>query len=67
MQEDVKKIIKRAIAGDEKSAGELYTIYIDPLYRYVFSRVRSKNDSEDIVQDVFLKLYKNLKNISFDA
>ena len=34
----------------------LFDAYADDLYRFAFSYVKSRQDAEDIVQDVFLKL-----------
>lgn len=34
-----------------------------PLKRYIFKRVANAEDAEDILQEVFLKLHNNLKNL----
>lgn len=55
-------LIARAQAGDEDAFEQLYNQYFTALYRYVLIRVGSSSDADDIVQMVFLKFYKNLKN-----
>lgn len=47
----------------EKEA--LYTEYRDKVSRYVFCRLRNKSDAEDLVSEIFLKVYENLD--TFDA
>ncbi|MFH1769493.1 MAG: RNA polymerase sigma factor [Parcubacteria group bacterium] len=56
--EDPKQLILKAKAGDSQAFGILYDIYFTPIYRYVYHRVRSKEESEDIVQIVFVKAFK---------
>ena len=43
----------------------LYTEYRDKVSRYVFCKLRNKNDAEDLVSEIFLKVYENLDK--FDA
>ena len=43
----------------------LYTEYRDKVSRYVFCKLRNKNDAEDLVSAIFLKVYENLDK--FDA
>ena len=45
----------RAGKGDTAAFGTLYDRYVDAVYRYVYYRVRSDADAEDLVSDVFLR------------
>ncbi len=47
----------------EKEA--LYTEYRDKVSRYVFCRLQNKSDAEDIVSEIFLKVYEHFD--TFDA
>lgn len=58
--EDLDNIIQRAKEGDSKAFDMLYRAYFTPLYRYVFLRMRSKEDTEDVVQDTFYRAYQAL-------
>lgn len=49
--------------ASEKNA--LYTEYRDKVSRYVFCRLQNKSDAEDIVSEIFLKVYEHLD--AFDA
>lgn len=54
----VARLIKRAIGGDGEAFGELYSIYLDRIYRYVFYQVRDKMTAEDITEEAFIKAWK---------
>jgi RNA polymerase sigma-70 factor (ECF subfamily) len=51
-------LVKKAVGGDYEAFGNLYTIFIAPIYRYVFYHVRDKMTAEDIIEEVFLKAWK---------
>ncbi|RPI30872.1 MAG: RNA polymerase sigma factor [Chloroflexota bacterium] len=51
------ELVERAVAGDCAAFGEIYTRYLDAIYRYVFYRVHDGNDAEDLTETVFLKAW----------
>lgn len=53
--EEMAGIVERAIAGDREAFGFIYEEYFTPVYRYVLFRVRSKEDADELTQEVFLK------------
>lgn len=53
-----KILIERAIAGDANAYGELYSRYLDPIYRYIFFRVGVQEEAEDLTETVFLKAWE---------
>ena len=55
-----KELVLLAKAGDSEAFSLLYDLYFMPLYRYVYFRVPSKEEAEDMVQTVFLKAYEHL-------
>ncbi len=57
---DPTSLILAAKNGDCDAFGALYTLYFTPVYRYVAVRVRTKEEAEDLVQTVFLKVYKSI-------
>ena len=54
----IKRLVERAAGGDVEAFGELYIIYVERIYRYVFYQVKDKMTAEDIVQDVFIKAWR---------
>jgi len=45
--------------GDKETFKELINRYTTPLYNFT-ARTANKNDAEDIVQEIFIKVWKNL-------
>ncbi len=63
MQEGGKvlsEVIVRAKSGDRGAFDILYKEYVTPVYRYVYIRMRSKEDTEEVVQETFLKAFQAL-------
>lgn len=58
--EELKDLIQRAQAGDSTAFSDLYEQYLTPIFRFVFFRVRTKEDAEDLTQHVFLKAWAAL-------
>ena len=61
-QSEVARLVKRATGGDLEAFGELYGIYLDRIYRYVFYQIRDKMTAEDITEEVFVKAWKAIKS-----
>lgn len=57
-QSEIVKLVEKAADGDLEAFGELYSIYLAPIYRYVSYQVRDKMTAEDIVEEVFVKAWK---------
>jgi len=55
-----------AVKGDEKAYSELTQKYQKPLYFHVRKMIRNSDFAEDLVQDIFLKAFKSLKNYKND-
>ncbi|MET3114797.1 RNA polymerase sigma-70 factor (family 1) [Pedobacter sp. CG_S7] len=68
---DEKELITRIINSDRKAFSLLYSHHLNNLYRYIYLFTKSRETSEEIVQNVFIKIWEhreNLKNInSFKA
>ena len=54
-----EQLIARFQQGDEYAFDLLVKRYRDPLMNFIFRFVGDKTDSEDILQETFLRLYKN--------
>jgi len=50
-----ENIVQRAVNGDQTAFTQLYNQNFDRIYRYVYVRVRSQAEAEDLTQDVFIK------------
>ena len=52
-----EKLIERLSCGSEEALASAYDLYVRQLLSYAFSYTKSKEDSEEIVQDAFLSLW----------
>lgn len=57
---NLKDILEKAKRGDKVSFAGMYDNYFNPVYRYVYLRVGNKAESDDLVQDVFIKTYGSI-------
>ncbi len=55
------QLITKYLAGDEESLETLIKCYLKPIYSFVCRYIRSSQDAEDITQEVFVKVWRNLK------
>lgn len=53
-------LVLRAQAGDREALDELLKLIQEPLYRYIVSLVSSRALAEDILQEVFILIYRKL-------
>lgn len=60
-----EQIAMRVQRGDREAYGELIERYQDKLLRYARKFLIEEDDAEDVVQEVFIKVYENIQ--SFDA
>lgn len=59
MEED-RTLVVLAQSGDTEAFAQLYDRHVDAIYRYVMLRVSTREQAEDITEDVFLRAWKNL-------
>jgi len=57
MEDD--KLIKKVRAGDDRAFEELFKLYCRPLVRFALRFVRDTETAEGIVQDVFIRVWRN--------
>lgn len=64
-QEAMEKLVRQCMAGDSHAWQQLVASQHRRIYAICYRFTGSPTDAEDLTQDVFLKLYRNLD--SFDA
>lgn len=60
-----QEILKRCIKGDNRALTALYDRYAPKLLGVCLRYVPAKSDAEDILQDAFIKILKNLKRFEY--
>ncbi|MGD8780265.1 MAG: RNA polymerase sigma-70 factor [Ignavibacteria bacterium] len=64
MENSDEKIIKRINKGDIKAFEYLFRAYHSNLCNYCFVKVKDKDAAKEIVQEIFINIYKNRENWS---
>jgi RNA polymerase sigma-70 factor (ECF subfamily) len=64
---DEAALIRAAQKGDERAFEELVRLYDQSVLRLAFNLLRSPEDANDIYQETFLRVYKNLHTFRFDC
>jgi len=61
MEHTDEELIVATLAGDDRAFPELVSRYMQPLYNFILRLSGSAADAEDISQEAFVKVWKNLK------
>jgi len=56
-----EKLVVSYLKSDEQSLEILIQRYLKLIYNYVYRRVNNRVEAEDITQEVFLKVWRNIK------
>jgi RNA polymerase sigma-70 factor (ECF subfamily) len=57
---DVPHLILRAQRGDREAVATLYQVHVDLIYRYIYFRVPTQHDAEDLTAEVFVQMVERL-------
>lgn len=60
----IQEILKKAQEGDSEAFSLIYKEYYGPIYRFIYIRTRNRELTEDLSQDVFLKIYKSIGSLN---
>ncbi|MFF2886089.1 MULTISPECIES: RNA polymerase sigma factor SigW [unclassified Paenibacillus] len=55
------RLARLALKGDQQAFAELVDLYQDKLYHMAYRMLNNRQEAEDVVQDTFLRVYKNLE------
>jgi len=58
------ELIEEAKRGSANAFGEIYRLFLDRIYRFIYSMVLDETLAEDITQETFLKAWKFLPKFS---
>ena len=64
---DDNELIQKYQNGDEKAFDQLVRNNLNNVIGFFMKETRDEMSAEDLTQDVFMKLYKNLKNFRHDS
>lgn len=63
MKRNVAQLVKKSLNGDIKSFGELVEEYRQNVHAFCYHRVGDFQDAQDLVQEIFLKVYLSLNQL----
>lgn len=61
------ELIEKLRKGDHGAFNALFEIYGGPLFGFTLNFLKSKEETEELVQDVFLKIWENRKTLKKDT
>lgn len=59
-------LVSQCLRGDRKAQKQLYTTYAQVMYNTIYRYLYHHQDTEDILQTVFIKVFKNLHSFNPD-
>jgi len=65
--ENEADIVQKCQNGDMSSFEAIYNHYQEPMLRVAFRMIGSREDTQDVLQMTFIKLYRGIKNFRHDA
>ena len=65
--EELNELVQQAKYGDSAAFTHLYDYYLTPIFRFIYFRVRTKEDAEDLCQQVFVKAWKALPEFEHEG
>lgn len=60
MADDEKKLIKKIKKGNQQAFQKLYQLHVDYALRTAYAISKNKNDASDIVQETFIRVFRNI-------
>jgi RNA polymerase sigma-70 factor (ECF subfamily) len=63
--QEVRILVERAVKGNVEAFGDLYSIHLDRIYRYIFYQVNDRTTAEDLTEEVFIKAWKNISKFKW--
>jgi RNA polymerase sigma-70 factor (ECF subfamily) len=61
------QLVEKSMDGDLDAFEELVLLFDKKIYNYCLRMTNNYSDAEDLAQEVFLKVYRNLKNFRKDS
>ncbi len=61
MEKDDQQLIAEYLAGDSDALAMLVKRYLKPVYNFAYRLVGNAQEAEDIAQETFVKIWKNIK------
>lgn len=66
-EQSISSLIRASAEGDEGAFHSLYELLSNPLFRFVMVRVPTREDALDVLQEIYIDLWKYLQKFSYKS
>ena len=63
--EDDQKLVFQTLSGDREAFSQLMQKYNNMVYAYVLVKVGDPRDSDDVMQEIFMRAYRHLNQLQY--
>ena len=63
----VGDLVDRASKGSGEAFGQLYQMYVDRIYNYIYYKTGHAVDAEDLTEQVFIKAWEAIRRFRFEG
>ncbi len=67
MYSEESELIESLIKGDQSAYRSIYDLYSTSVYNTAMGFITNKNDAEDITQEVFVQVFRSVKNFKKES
>jgi RNA polymerase sigma-70 factor, ECF subfamily len=67
VERDEAELVSRCQQGSQEALKEIFDLYNKKVYRVAYGLIRQREEALDIVQEVFIKLFRSLKNFKGES
>lgn len=60
------ELLQQLIEGDAQAFTEIYELYQDKIFAFAYKLTKSKEDANDVVQEIFIKLWQRKEQIKVE-
>ena len=61
------ELILGAQHGEQHAISELYRLYVDNVYKFIYYRTGNQEEAEDLTTETFIKMMKSIPKFSFQS
>jgi RNA polymerase sigma-70 factor, ECF subfamily len=63
----IADLVDRASKGSGEAFGQLYQLYVDRIYNYIYYKTGHSVDAEDLTEQVFIKAWEAIRRFRFEG
>ncbi len=67
MESEYKELVESCARNDRKAQGEMYDLFAGKMYVLCLRYALSQQEAEDVLQESFIKVFKNIKKFRGDS